>query len=43
MLWKRYVDDVIAIFPKSSTQDLLNHVNNINPAIQFTLETENNN
>ena len=43
MLWKIYVDDVIAIVTKSSTIDLLNDVNNINPVIQFSLETENSN
>lgn len=43
LLWKRYVDDIIAIVPKSATEGILAHINGINQAIQFTCEKESNN
>ena len=43
LLWKRYVDDIIAIVPKSATEGILAHINGINQVIQFTCEKESNN
>ena len=39
-LWKRYVDDVLAIIPENSQDQLLNYINSVNSNIQLTLETE---
>ena len=41
-LWKRYVDDVLAIIPENNQDLILNYINSINPSIQFTLELERN-
>ena len=42
-LWKRFVDDVISIVPKSSLENTLDLINSINPHIQFEMETERDN
>ena len=39
ILWKRYIDDVFVVFKDMANYDLLTKANNVNPAIQFTLET----
>jgi hypothetical protein len=41
-LWLRYVDDTFVVWPHGPEhlQDLLNHLNSLEPAIQFTMETE---
>ena len=39
-LWKRYVDDTCCIVKRNTVEGLLNHLNNIRPLIQFTLELE---
>ena len=41
-LWRRYLDDVIAIVPRNSLDLLMRHVNSINSNIQFTYEVEQN-
>ena len=41
VLWKRYIDDVIAVVPSDSVDNILTFINSINPAIQFTCEREN--
>ena len=40
VLWRRYIDDIIAIIPENSTNLLLIHLNSINPRIKFTVEEE---
>ena len=40
VLWKRYLDDIIAIIPENSTNRLFIHLNSINPHIKFTVEEE---
>ena len=42
-LWKRYVDDVIAIVPKTSCDAFFQFINSINVNIQFECEYEENN
>ena len=39
--WKQYVDDVFCIVPKDLVASLFQHINKIEPSIQFTLESEN--
>ena len=39
--WKRYVDDIISIIPKSTSDTLLQYLNLINPHIKFTIEQPN--
>ena len=39
MLLQRYVDDPFVIQKEINKQDFLQHINNVDPAIQFTLET----
>ena len=39
--WKRYVDDVCTSVPKDLILPLLHHLNSIEPSIEFTYETEN--
>ena len=40
--WIRYVDDALAIIvPSDQNENLLQHLNNQNPHIQFTYEKEN--
>ena len=38
ILWKRYVDDTFTIIKKNSKDSFLEHLNSINPKIQFTCE-----
>ena len=39
--WKRYVDDVFSIIPKGKQEELLRHLNSIDPHIKFTVEQPN--
>ncbi|XP_072018319.1 uncharacterized protein [Amphiura filiformis] len=41
-LWKRYVDDILEIIPKGTTQELTDHLNKADPTnnIKFTHEEE---
>ena len=41
-LWKRFVDDVIAVVKKNYSQTLLAHLNNQHERIEFTMEEEQN-
>ena len=43
LIWKRYLDDIITVLPRNSTEEFLNFINSINSDIKFTVETENNN
>ena len=36
--WHRYVDDTYVIQKEVNTQDILQHINSVDPAIQFTVE-----
>ena len=38
--WKRYVDDTCTALPMSRCQEFLEHLNSVEPSIQFTLEKE---
>ncbi|CAB4042700.1 Hypothetical predicted protein, partial [Paramuricea clavata] len=40
--WYRYVDDTITSLKKDEKVDFLNHLNQQNPSIQFTIEPEKN-
>ena len=42
-IWKRYVDNTFTILDRGNVDDLLQHLNNQQPSIRFTMETENNN
>ena len=42
-IWKRYVDDTLTILDRGNVDDFLQHLNNQQPSIRFTMETENNN
>ena len=37
-LWQRYVDDTFVIQKEVNKQDFLQHINSVDPAIQFTVE-----
>ena len=37
-LWMRYVDDTFVIQREDQKQTFLDHINNIDPAIKFTVE-----
>ena len=37
-LWQRYVDDTFVIQKEVNKQDFLQHINSVNPTIQFTVE-----
>ena len=38
--WKRYVDDVLCVVARHDIESLLQHINNIEPSIQFTFESQ---
>ena len=40
MLWWRYVDDIFVIQKEVNKQDFLQHINSVDPAIQFTVENK---
>ncbi len=40
-IWKRYVDDTFVILTNNVARNFVVHINNINNAIQFTVESEN--
>ncbi len=42
-IWKRYVDDTFVILSKYVARCFLVHINNMNEAIQLTVESENEN
>ena len=42
-IWKRYEDDTFTILDRGSFDSFLQHLNNQQPSIRFTMETENNN
>ena len=42
-IWKRYVDDTFTILDRGKVDDLLQHLNNQQPSIRFTMETEKDN
>ena len=42
-IWKRYVDNTFTILDRGNVDDFLQHLNNQQPSIHFTMETENNN
>ncbi len=42
-IWKRYVDDTFIILSKYVARSFLVNINSINEAIQFTVESENEN
>ena len=37
-LWKRYVDDTFVILQQSHREEFLQHINSVDPSIQFTIE-----
>ena len=37
-LWKRFVDDTFVVTESSRKEEFLNHINNMDPHIQFTTE-----
>ena len=41
--WKCYVDDSFTILDRENVDDFVQHLNNQQPSIRFTMETENNN
>ena len=42
-IWKRYVDDTFTILDRENIDDFLQHLNNQQPSIRFTMETEKDN
>ena len=40
LFWKRFVDDVISAVSRNEIDILLQHLNSIEPSIQFTVECE---
>ena len=38
--WKRYVDDTCAALPAARLHEFLDHLNGVEPSIQFTVEVE---
>ena len=43
MVWLRYVDDVVEAIHKDKVDQFTNHLNSINPCIQFTVELQSEN
>ena len=41
-IWRRYVTDTFTILDRGSVDSFLQHLNNQQPSIRFTMETENN-
>ena len=41
--WRRYADDTFCFLKKSTVDEALQHLNSINPSIQFTMEQETDN
>ena len=39
-IWKRYVDNTFTILDRENVNDFLQHLNNQQPSIRFTMETE---
>ena len=39
-VWKRYVDDTFTVLDRESVHSFLQHLNNQQPSIRFTMETE---
>ena len=39
-VWKRYVDDTFTVLDRESVDSFLQHLNNQQPSIRFTMETE---
>ena len=39
-IWKRYVDDIFTILDRDQVDGFLQHLNNQQPTIRFTMETE---
>ena len=42
LFWKRYVDDICTALQKSHVEEFKDHLNTIEPTIQFTVELESN-
>ena len=42
-IWKRYVDDTFTILDRENVDDFLQYLNNHQPSIRFTMETEKDN
>ena len=42
-IWKRYVDDTFTVLDRENVDDFLQHLNNQQPSIRFTMETEKDN
>ena len=42
-IWKRYVDDTFTILDRKNVDDFLQNLNNQQPSIRFTMETEKDN
>lgn len=40
-IWKRYVDDTLTILDRANVDSFLQHLNNQQPSLRFTMETEN--
>ena len=40
LFWKGYVDDTFTALPQEQIQPFHDHLNSIEPTIQFTIETE---
>ena len=39
--WKRYVDDTLTALPRDQIEQFHQHINSIEPSIQFTIEESN--
>ena len=37
-VWKRYVDDTLVVQQQKHQQEFLQHINTVDPSIQFTVE-----